>query len=248
MPPMSLFATLLPLICWFAYNNGAPLVERSFPSLSSIMSLQRRRWVANAARAESPFDAILAGNLMGSVSFLASTAALLVLATFAAFGQIDNVTRTLALVALGPPYAEREVEIHFVVLLAMFVVAFFAFTLSLRQFNHFCIMLGAMGRDGSATDAEIDAIARLNTLAARNFNNGIRAFYFAVPMVAWFIADWLAIAVAIVMLGFVIHREFLSTAHRLAARIVVDANRQEEEPMPTPKRQGRRQWSSTSEG
>jgi uncharacterized membrane protein len=222
---MSLFATLLPLICWFAYNNGVPLVERRLPSLSSIMSLQRRRWVANAARAESPFDAILAGNLMGSVSFLASTAALLVLATFAAFGQIDNVTRTLALVALDQPYSTREIELHFVVLLTLFVLAFFAFTLSLRQFNHFCIMLGAMGHDGSASDAEIDGIARLNTLAARNFNNGIRAFYFAVPMVGWFIADWLAIAVAVFMLGFIVHREFFSSAQRLAASIVLNAHR-----------------------
>ena len=37
-----------------------------------------------------------------------------------------------------------EVQLHLVVMLAMFVLAFFAFTLSLRQFNHFCIMLGTL--------------------------------------------------------------------------------------------------------
>ena len=87
---MALFASLLPLLCWFAYNNGIFLVERRYPSMSSIMSQQRRRWVANAAIRETPVDAILAGNLMGSVSFLASTTALLVLASVAAFGQVTG--------------------------------------------------------------------------------------------------------------------------------------------------------------
>ncbi|HVW92923.1 MAG TPA: DUF599 domain-containing protein [Devosia sp.] len=226
---MSLLATVLPLICWFAYNNGVPVIERRYPSLSSIMSLQRRRWVANAAHAETPYDAILAGNLMGSVSFLASTAALLVLATFAGFGQLENITRTLASVTLDQPHTQREVEIHLAVLLSMFVLAFFAFTLSLRQFNHFCIMLGALDRKGRAGEAELDAIAQINVLAARNFNNGIRALYFAVPMVAWFIADWLAIAVAILMLGFVVYREFFSSAHRAAAAIAVDAGQRRDD-------------------
>ena len=67
---MTLIATLFPLVCWFAYNYGVPLLERRRPSLSVIMSMQRRRWVANAVTRESPMDAILSGNLMGSVSFL----------------------------------------------------------------------------------------------------------------------------------------------------------------------------------
>ena len=224
---MSLFATLFPLLCWFAYNSGVVLVERHYPSLSVIMSLQRRRWVANAAERETPFDAILAGNLMGSVSFLASTAALLVLASFAAFGQIANVTQALGAINLEHPYAASEVELHFGVLLAIFVLAFFAFTLSLRQFNHFCILLGALGRGGETGEAEIDAIAKLNTLAAKNFNNGIRAFYFAVPMAGWFVSPWFAIAVSLLMFGIIVHREFFSTAHRLAASVAVSASRRE---------------------
>ena len=71
------------------------------PSLSVIMSIQRRRWVANAARRESPMDAILSGNLMQSVSFLASTSVLLILAVFTGFGQIEALQASLAAVSLG---------------------------------------------------------------------------------------------------------------------------------------------------
>jgi uncharacterized membrane protein len=226
---MTVVATIFPLLCWFAYNLGVPLIERYRPSLSVIMSLQRRRWVANAARRESPLDAILAGNLMGSISFLASTSVLLMLAIFAAFGQLSALTDTLNAVGLGTSYSAADLQIHLLVMLAIFAFAFFAFTLALRQFNHFCIMIGALDHTEAVSEAEIDAIARLNSLAARNFNSGIRAYYFAVPAVAWFAAEWLSVLVTLVTVAFIIHREFFSTAHRVAASAAVIASRREQE-------------------
>ena len=123
-------------------------------------------------------------------------------------------------------------RLHLLVLLAIFVLSFFAFTLSLRQFNHFCIMVGAINHEVPATEEEIDAIAMLNSLAAKNFNNGIRAYYFAVPAVAWFGSPWVAIATTVVTVGFIIHREFFSSAHRLAASVAVIASRREQGSQP----------------
>lgn len=225
---MTVLATVFPLLCWFAYNYGVPLIERRRPSLSVIMSLQRRRWVANMAGRETPLDAILSGNLMSSISFLASTTVLMILAIFTAFGQIPAVVTTLRAAGLGPVFAAGELQLHFVVMLAIFVLAFFAFTLALRQFNHFCIMIGAMDHSRPATEAEIDAIARLNTMAARNFNNGIRAYYFSVATVAWFIADWAAIVASLVVVAVLVHREFFSSAHRIAASAALSARREEQ--------------------
>lgn len=227
---MTLVATLFPLLCWLAYNYGVPLVERRYPSLSVIMSMQRRRWVKNAVRRESPMDAILSGNLMGSVSFLASTAVLLILATFAAFGQLPMAMESLRTIGMGSAYSAFDLQLHLIVMLAIFTLSFFSFTLSLRQFNHFCIMLGAIDHTGRELPEEIDAIAQLNSLAAKNFNNGIRGYYFAVPTVAWFVADWLAIAVSIVIAGVIVHREFFSSAHRIAASAAVIARRRDETP------------------
>jgi len=225
--PMTLFATIFPLLCWFAYNYGVPLIERKRPSLSVIMSMQRRRWVKNATLRESPLDAILSANLMSSVSFLASTSVLLVLAIFAAIGQTSSVMEALNGVGMGVDYSPADLQIHFVVMLAIFTLSFFAFTLALRQFNHFCIMIGAMDHSGRVSEAEVDSIAQLNTLAAKNFNNGIRAYYFAVPAVAWFVSPWLAIAITAITTAFIIHREFFSSAHRIAASVAVIASRRE---------------------
>jgi uncharacterized membrane protein len=224
---MPLIATIFPILCWIGYNFTVPLIERRRPSLSVIMSMQRRRWVANATRRESPFDAILSGNLMGSVSFLASTSVLLVLAVFTVFGQLPSVMKTLESIPFDRVYVEVDLQLHLVGMLILFVLSFFAFTLSLRQFNHFCIMLGAIDHTRPSEDAEIDAIAQLNTLAAKNFNAGIRAYYFSVAMVAWFASEWLAIGVSLLMIGFLVYREFFSTAHRIAAMATVVASRHE---------------------
>jgi uncharacterized membrane protein len=225
---MSLFATLFPLLCWFAYSLIVPLVERRRPSLSVIMSMQRRRWVANATHRDSPVDAILSANLMGSVSFLASTSVLLVLAIFTAFGQLSALQTTVAGIGLGTDYSAADLQLHLLVMLVIFVLAFFAFTLALRQFNHFCIMLGALAHSG-VSEAEIDAIASLNTLAAKNFNTGIRAYYFSIASVAWFASEWAAIAASLITVGFLVHREFFSTAHRVAASAAVFASRRDRE-------------------
>lgn len=225
----TLISTFFPLVCYFAYNIVVPLVERWRPSLSSIMNMQRRRWVTNAATRDNPFDAILSGNIMGSVSFLASTAVLLILAIFAVFGQVPALMDALDSLSLDRTYTTLDVQLHLVVMLTMFVLAFFAFTLSLRQFNHFCIMLGAMDHGSPISDQEIDAITAMNALGARNFNSGIRAYYFSVATVAWFVSEWLPIAVCVATIMILAYREFFSSAHRTAASAAIIAARRQAE-------------------
>ncbi len=232
---MTLFSTLFPLICWFAYNRLVPLVEQRYPSLSVIMTMQRRRWVYNISRRESPLDAILSANLMGSVSFFASTSALLVLAVFATFGQLPSLMQAVSNIALDRAHSEAEVQLHLIVMLAIFVLSFFSFTLALRQFNHFCIMVGAIDHSQPTSEAEIDAIARINALGAQNFNTGIRAYYFSVATVAWFAAEWMAIVVSLLTVGFLVHREFFSTAHRTAAMTLI-AHRRDQEKTAAPRK------------
>jgi len=225
----TLISTLFPLICYFAYNIIVPQVEKLRPSLSTIMNMQRRRWVANAALRESPFDAILSGNIMGSVSFLASTAVLLILAIFAVFGQVPALMAALDSLSLDRAYTVLDVQLHLVVMLAMFVLAFFAFTLSLRQFNHFCIMLGAIDHSAPISEEEIDAITRMNALGARNFNSGIRAYYFSVATVAWFVSEWLPLVTCAITIMILAHREFFSSSHRTAASAAIIAARRQQE-------------------
>lgn len=225
----TLISTLFPLLCYIAYNIIVPQVEKLRPSLSVIMNMQRRRWVANASQRDNPFDAILSGNIMGSVSFLASTAVLLILAIFTLFGQVPSLMEALNSLSFNRLYTSADIQLHLLVMLAMYVLAFFAFTLSLRQFNHFCIMLGAMDHSEPTSDEELDAITRMNALGAKNFNSGIRAYYFSVATVAWFVSEWLPIAASIATILILAHREFFSSSHRTAASAAVIAARRQQD-------------------
>ena len=213
----SLFASLLPLAAFYFYGIAANMLDRRRPSLSSLMNEQRFNWVTQAARREAPLDAILSGNIMSSVSFFASTTALLILAMFTVIGQLPQYAPALSAITFGTLHSDIDLQIHNVVMLVLFVYAFLSFTLSLRQFNHFCILLGALDHSRPAPPEEIRSIARINAMAARRFNAGIRSYYFAIPMVAWFVSGWVAIVVTIATLILLLHREFFSDARWLVA-------------------------------
>ncbi|MCR4267882.1 DUF599 domain-containing protein [Nitratireductor sp. ZSWI3] len=229
---MILAASLFPLLCWVFYAVFASWLETRRPSLSVIMGAQRQRWVHNAVRRETPLDAILSGNLMGAVSFFASTTVLIILAVIAVFGQIDAVVEAVSVMQPALGITKAAVERHLVVFLIMFVMAFLSFTLSLRQFNHFCIMLGAADHAEESDPDEVRVMAALNTIAARNFNHGIRVYYFAIGMIAWFVSVWAAVAVTVAVFGAILYREFFSAARNLVAGLKQDV-------APTGVRQGR---------
>ena len=215
----SFFASVLPLLALYGYGFAASIFDRHRPSLSTLMNEQRINWVIQATRRESPLDAILSGNIMSSVSFFASTTALLILALLTVIGQLPQFASALSTIAFGSLYSEADLQIHNIAMLVLFVSAFLSFTLSLRQFNHFCILIGASDHTTTTSPEEIRTIARINAVAAQNFNSGIRAYYFAIPMVAWFVSGWASIAVTCVTIAFLLHREYFSYSRWLVAKI-----------------------------
>src|SRR5690606_11229332 len=128
----------------YFYGLASNLLDRRRPSISTLMNEQRFNWVTQATRRDTPPDAILSGNLMSSVSFFASTTALLVLALFTVIRQMPQYAPALSAVTFGAMHSQADLQVHVVVMLVLFVYAFLAFTLSLRQFNHFCSLLGTL--------------------------------------------------------------------------------------------------------
>jgi uncharacterized membrane protein len=219
MDGFSFFSSLLPLLALYGYGFSARILDRYRPSLSTLMNEQRFNWVTQATRRDTPLDAILSGNIMSSVSFFASTTALLILALFTVIGQLPQFAPALSSITFGTLYSDTDLQIHNAAMLVLFVSAFLSFTLSLRQFNHFCILIGASDHTKATPPDEIRTIARINAMAAQSFNAGIRAYYFAIPMVAWFVSSRASIVVTLFTIAFLVHREYYSNARWLIARI-----------------------------
>ena len=106
-----------------------------------------------------------------------------------------------------------QFRVLMVVLIAIMAYAFFKFAWTFRLQNYCAILLGATSVEtepGSDDTAMAHRVARISALAARHFNRGLRAYFFALAALAWFVHPMLFI-VMIVYVIYVLHRrEFRS--------------------------------------
>ena len=90
---------------------------------------------------------------------------------------------------------KAEWELKLLVLIGLFIYAFFKFTWSLRQYGFTSVMMGGAPQPEDATEPELNAQAKrlaiMSSMAANNFNLGLRTYYFSLSVLAWFITPWL---------------------------------------------------------
>jgi uncharacterized membrane protein len=60
-------------------------------------------------------------------------------------------------------------------------------------------------------DAHASRIAKMASMAANNFNTGLRSYYFAIAMLGWLIHSALFIALALAVVWILYRREFTSS-------------------------------------
>lgn len=212
------------LALWVGYTVLAEHRTLRGRSLSAVMMRHRRVWMRAMCERENRItDASLVAALMRSVSFLASASILVLGGLVALMGSGE---RAFA-VYQGMPFAAHSqlesFEMKVVLLAVVFVYAFFQFTWSLRQFNYCCIIMGAApltGAEEQAKDSFATQAARLQSLAANSFNRGLRAYYFALAMIVWFVNVWAFLLATAVVVGVLYRREFRSKSLSTLAEVL----------------------------
>jgi uncharacterized membrane protein len=216
MPPLTLLdwiALAVFVLCWVVY---ALVVDR-VPSIRArsviaAMDEHRRRWMISALPRENRIPDIAAiGNLMSSVSFLATTSILILGGLVAMLAAPDIGRRVVATLPWTVVPDEALWEIKIGLLLLIFVNAFFELTWALRQFNYTSTLVMAMPRDPAAVD-QAEAAARLANRGARHFNTGLRSYYFGLAALAWIIHPLALILASLLVLRELHRREFRSAA------------------------------------
>ena len=107
-------------------------------------------------------------------------------------------------------------EFKLMVLVGIFVYAFFRFSWCMRQYTFVALIIGAMPPpdvfESGQADRQLYAQRAANVVgsAAETFNDGLRAYYFSFAALAWFFSP-LAMGVATVLVVAVLYsREFHS--------------------------------------
>ena len=202
---------------WVGYALFASRRAKVESTLLASTNHYRRLWMAQVThRDQRIVDAAVAQNLASSPSFWASTTILVLGGLLAVLGTNEKATDIFK----DLPFAARTsmliFDVKIVVLLAVFVYAFFRFTWSMRVYSFGAILVGAAPNvdvfdRGDADRQEFaERAGKLMGMAAESFADGLRAYYMAFAVIGWFISP-VAFAIGTLAVLWVLYRrEFRS--------------------------------------
>ena len=202
------------VVCWVGYGRLADQGIGERVGLVGASHRHRLEWARRILERENRIaDSALVGNLLSSVSFYANTTIYIIAGLIAVMGTLDKVISVTAEIPFAREVSRELWEVKVLLLLAIFVVAYFKFTWSIRQFNFLSILIGAAPEAKSpAEERERHAqrIARVNSYAGDEFNRGIRAYYFGLAAVSWFVHPWMFVGVTAFIVLVMVRRDFAS--------------------------------------
>ena len=206
-------------LAWFAlswvgyvwYSDYRPTQQ---PALRRLTEGFVREWIARMVERDNRMlDVNVVRNLSRSSQFFASTTMLILGALVALMGYAEKAAGVLAELPFAQQVSERVWELKIVLLVLIFVYAFFKFSWSIRQFGLCSMLVGATKKtppDVEQYAKHIDRIALVVNFGNGNFNNGLRAYYFGVAALSWFLHPVLMIVMTSSVVYVLHQREFRS--------------------------------------
>ena len=206
------------LIAWWFLGWLIDMSPLHKHTLSAAMKTQRREWMRQMAKREIRLvDANIITGLQQATSFFASTALLAVGAGFGLLTAADTIIR-----AFEESFVHLEIDraafyVKTAMLMGLYAYAFFKFGWAYRLFNYSAVMLAATPEAGEpGVEDAAAAMGEMNIAAAGQFTHGLRAFFLAIAVLAWFITWWAFVMATMVIVFALANRQFNSTARFVA--------------------------------
>lgn len=136
-----------------------------------------------------------------AATFLASTAVLLIIGALTLSGQGDKLDSTWhALNSMGAKHAELRIGKLLILLVDLFI-AFFSFAMAIRIYNHVGYMINVPLTLKHHAISPIHVASHLNS-GGKFYSIGMRAYYYAVPLVFWLFGPHFMLAATVVLIAF----------------------------------------------
>lgn len=222
LPISDLLSLVWFVIVWVGYTVYADRHARRTQSLRAVMHAYREQWMREMLlRDNRVVDVNILRNLLQGVAFFASATLLVLAGLLTILGSTD---RAIAIVRALPYAATTTLlqwELKLIVMCIIFVYAFFKFTWALRQFNYCSTLIGAAPKGPDDTFAR--RAAEMATHASKDFNQGLRAYYFSLAALGWFVSPWLFMAATTGVVVVLYLREYRSSALNVLSAAERDA-------------------------
>lgn len=228
--------------CWVGYTYFSRRAAKTHNSLSSVLYRYRMEWVKKLTiSGMSEVDAELLASLEKQVSFLASTSLLIIASLVTVLGTASDAFMNMSSLSFVTEVPLETVQLKLLLLIFIFIYGFFTFTWSIRQYGFCFILFGssfhtvkyykeAENYKAIAANRNFEAMAKVLDRAAHSYNYGIRAYYFAMAALVWFINSWFFIIACGITVWVLYRREFLSSSLQalVSSRMVENVHDEEE--------------------
>lgn len=200
---------------WAGYTWFARKKAKTTNCIARSLHQHRIHWMYETITREIRVgEAALLANLERNIAFFASSTLLILAGILTLFAKID----TLESVIYSMPYADHvshlTIQIKLSLLAGIFVLSFFQFTWSMRQYGFVNVMVGAAPIDTSGLNENLKAYAKqmatVQDQAAHSYNYGLRSYYFALAAICWFFHPFLFIFMSVWVVYTLYDREFNS--------------------------------------
>ncbi|MCC5826188.1 DUF599 family protein [Alkalimonas sp.] len=212
---LDLIAILWFIAIWVGYTLYAKRRAKSVSCLSFELRRKRNDWMQQMlSRDNKMADVGLISTLERNVSFFASSTLLVLAGLLTALASADKISLVLRNILPWSSQAEVSLQLKLLCIALMYVFAFFQFTWSLRQYGFGGVLIGAApdGRSMEEDDRKAYALrtAKVIDQAGHSFNYGLRAMYFSLAALAWFIDPVFFMMATVVVMLIMKQREFHS--------------------------------------
>ncbi|MDO5086876.1 MAG: DUF599 domain-containing protein [Comamonadaceae bacterium] len=212
------------LCVWWGYMGFTKHSRMRQRSLLATTNRYRRYWMKQATmRDPRMLDGLITQNLSSTPAFFSSTTIIVIGGLLALLGTTDKAAELVRELPFAQPTPILVFELKVLLLVAIFVYAFFRFSWSMRQYTFVALAIGGMppveefkaGRFDPHQYAE--RAGKLVGRAAEAFNDGLRAYYFSFAALAWFFSAWALIAASALVVFILYTREFHSDVLKILA-------------------------------
>ncbi|MCT7941077.1 MULTISPECIES: DUF599 domain-containing protein [Shewanella] len=205
------------LTCWLGYTQFSKRKAKTTNCIARVMHQQRIHWMSQIIAKEVRVgEAALLANLERNIAFFASTTLLILAGVLTLFSQVEKLEMVIGSIPFSVSPDHALVQVKLALLACIFVLAFFQFTWSMRQYGFVNVMIGAAPLDKSGTDKNLLAYARqmavVQDQAAHSYNYGLRSYYFAMAALCWFLHPSAFIFASLFVVYTLYQREFNSRA------------------------------------
>ena len=199
---------------WIGYTLIADSDRMQGKSILGLMHNHRSRWMAEMLRRDLRMVvAMILNHLQAGIALFASTSILAAGGLLAALAATEGAISALSALPLVGEMSRLEWEMRVLLLLLIAIYAFFKFVWSYRLYSICAVLIGGVP-SSSAIDKEAEdqanRAAEILNLAARHFIRGLRAFYFALAALAWFIHPIALMASTVWVVAVLYRRDFRS--------------------------------------